>query len=331
MAKNTDIFGLLNKVGAADKALTEGVVFAPVAPNSRIIRTRLAGMVREFNIPRQKTAGLRIFQPTGTTQAKYVREADPDEVRQYLNLLPKVYVIFVYKDDHHWYAFPANLDAYKRIGDPTLVAVHNADGVEPFDHAIARFDGACFWYDDLDYRIDVMRAVGLRDELSSRDWSRVSKAAVDDPKTYAVAVKGLTPEDEIAYQLAARRVIQETRSTLETRIEADLQDVGAKLSSYVEKGDNVEVRWVNASGRSYTSVLRKDDFRVVTAGICVSGEDRKFNLKTLVGVVTHAEKQRAVVVVGENGMLEDRYFNIHPEPRELGDRGALRHDDEDDW
>jgi hypothetical protein len=336
MTQKKSLFDLIDKVGKADKALTSGDIFAPVAPNSRIIRTRVADMVREFNIPRQKTAGLRIFQATDTTHARYVREANPDETRQYLDMLPKVYFILVYRGEDHWYGFPANQDAFaKKMGDPTLVIVHNADNVDQFDHVITRFDGACFWFDDLDNRVDPIKTMDLRDALKARDWSRVSKTDIDNPKTYAVEVKGVTPEDMIAYQLAARRVIQETRSSLETRLETDLKDVGAKLDGYTERGDNVEVRWVNASGQGYTTVIRKDDFKVVTAGICVSGEDRKFNLKSLVGVVNHAEQQRRVGWIGHGGGLNERqYFDVHPEPRELGDRGRDRghgDDEDEDW
>lgn len=317
-----DIFSLIDKVGKADKDLVSGDIFASVAPHSRKIRTSVAGMVREFNIPRQKSAGLRIFQATGVNSAKYVRDAEPLEARQYLDLLPKIHLILVYRDDHFWYGFPANLAAYTiKVGAPTLVVVHSADNVEHFDHVISRYDGACFWYDDLDNRVDPERVFGMRDALNTKDWSKVSKTFIDDPKTYDLPLKGITPEDAIAYQLAARRVIQETRSTLETRLESELRDVEAKLDSYVERGDNVEVRWVNASGQPYTSVIRKDDFQVVTAGICVSGEDRKFDLKSLVGIVSYAENKRHVVRIGDGYMEEDSYFDAHPEPKNLGDRG----------
>ncbi len=317
-----DIFSLIDKVGKAEKELISGDIFASVAPNSRLIRTSVSGMVREFNIPKQKTAGLRIFHATSTSIAKYVRDADAVEARQYLDLLPKVNFVLVYRDDLYWYGFPANLESYTtRIGDPALVRVHNADNVEVFDHVISRYDGACFWFDDLDFRVDPERVLNMRQALQGRDWAKISTVAVDDVRTYALDIKGLTPEDAIAYQLVARRLIQETRSTLESRLESELKNVEAKLDSYVERGDNVEVRWVNASGQPYTSVIRKDDFQVVTAGICVSGEDRKFDLKSLVGVVTNAEKKRGVVRIGDGYMEEGHYFNVHPEPKDLGNRG----------
>jgi len=321
------IFDLIDKVGKADEELLYTEIFAPVVAGSRRIRTRVAGMVREFKIPRQRSTGLRVFEADDIDRASYKREANEDEVRQYLELLPKVHLILVYQGDGGlWYGFPANIEGFsRRVGtDSTLVPVRLVEGADQFDYAVSRYDGLVFWFDDLDYRVDPEKQDAMRDALREKDWSRVRRNQLDDPKTYALDVKGLTAEDSIAYQLAARRVIQETKSSLEQRLEEDLEDVNAKLDSYVERGDMVEVRWVNASGQGYTSVVMREDFRVVTAGICVSGEDRKFNLKSLVGVVNYAEDGYGPVRIGHGHMDEDEYFDIHPEPRVLGDRGGRR-------
>ena len=324
------IFDLIDKVGKADEELRGQEIFAAVARGGRRIRTRVAGMVREFKIPRQRTTGLRIFKADTLDSASYVREADEDQIRQYLELLPVLHLILVYQAEGGvWYGFPASIDAYTRRtgGDPTLVAVRLVEGADRFDYVVSRYDGAFFWFDDIDYRTDPEKIDGMRDALRDKDWTRVRKTDIDLPATYALDVKGMAQEDHIAYQLAARRVIQETKTTLEQRLETELHDVNAKLDSFVERGDNIEVMWVNASGQGYTSVIRKEDFRVVTAGICVSGEDRKFDLKSLVGVVNYAEGKHGVVRIGvgnQGGMGEDAYFDIHPEPGDLGDRGRGR-------
>lgn len=316
------IFDLINKVGKADAALQEQTIVAPVVVGSTCIKTRVAGMVREFQIRKQRSVGLKLFKPTSTTHARYVSDADEDQYREYLSLLPKLQLIAVYQLDGVWYGYPCHHDAFKRYGAPTLVAIRKADPtVDQFDTIIARYDGVVFWYDDVDYRVDPDKQDALRDALSQRDWSRVRRSQVDDPAIYEVAASGLTAEDRIAYQIAARRIIQDSKSTIEQRLEEDLQDVRASLDSFVERGDNIEVRWVNSSGQGYTTVVHREDFKVVTAGICVSGEDRKFDLKSLVGVVNYAESQHRIVRVGHGHMEEGAYFDVHPEPDELGRRG----------
>jgi len=320
------IFDLIDAVGKADAATREQEIFAPVSAGSNRIRTSVAGMVREFRIPRQRESGLKMFRSTGTNSAEYTRDADEDEIRQFMELLPKVMLILVYQDSGHWYGFPAHLDSFKaRCGDLTLVRVQRPeDTLDRFDYVIARYGGNSFWYDDTDYRIDPDKLDALREGLQTTDWSKVRRGDVDDPATYAIDFRGLTEEDRISYQIAARRIIQETKSTIEQQLDEALTDVNAKLDSFVERGDNLEVKWVNSSGQPYTTVVQKEGFQVVTAGICVSGEDRKFDLKSLVGVVNYAEGAHGVVRVGHGHMGEDVYFDVHPEPDALGDRGQDR-------
>jgi hypothetical protein len=52
----------------------------------------------------------------------------------------------------------------------------------------------------------------------------------------------------------------------------------------MERGDGVRVRY-RVHGHEYISSVDKDDLSVQLAGICLSGEDQKFDLSSLVGVL----------------------------------------------
>jgi len=314
------ILSLLEKINKEDMKISEQEILAPVQIGSAFIQTKVANMIRKFAISEQRSSGIKIFKATDYENASYIREASEGEIRSYLDILPKIILILLYQQDGCWYAFPAHQEQFKRVGPATVVSILNThESCDRFDYVIARYDGYTFWYDDVDYRVDPDKQEHMRSSLMKQNWGKIRN--VDDPNVYILDYKGLTLEDSIAYQIAARRLIQDSRSTIEQRLEKDLLDVNAKLSSVIEKGVNIEVKWINASGQIYTTVIQKNDFRVVTAGICVSGEDRKFDLKSLVGVVNYAESHKHVVRVGQGHMEEDSYFNVHPEPKNLGDRG----------
>ncbi|WP_445248687.1 hypothetical protein [Microcoleus sp. OTE_8_concoct_300] len=45
------------------------------------------------------------------------------------------------------------------------------------------------------------------------------------------------------------------------------------------------VEWTSGSGEHHTSAIAKNDLTVMSAGICLSGLDKDFDLHSLVGVV----------------------------------------------
>ena len=75
----------------------------------------------------------------------------------------------------------------------------------------------------------------------------------------------------------------------EARLRGALRFGGGDLTSYRDRGDHWLVEWTTREGNQHTSAISKRDLTVVSAGICLSGEDEKFDLQSLVGVVEGAE------------------------------------------
>jgi hypothetical protein len=84
------------------------------------------------------------------------------------------------------------------------------------------------------------------------------------------------------------------RDHVEIRLTEALSHAGATLSSYIER-ENVYTLTFNVDEQTHRSAIHKDDLTVLVAGICLSGEDREFDLQSLVGVL-HEGRQRGRIV-----------------------------------
>jgi hypothetical protein len=104
---------------------------------------------------------------------------------------------------------------------------------------------------------------------------------------------GLTPEQRLAY--AAEHVrrehaeIERRKLSDEGRLQTALEHAGARLTGFSEVQDVYRVSYV-VDGRRHTSVVRKDNLAIASAGICLSGEDHKFDLASLVSVLREGQK-----------------------------------------
>ena len=76
-----------------------------------------------------------------------------------------------------------------------------------------------------------------------------------------------------------------------------LGHAGARYRSYSERG-GVYVVHYEIEGRRHVSTVNRDDLSVVTAGVCLSGTDRRFDLTSLVGVLRQAHDSGRIYWTG---------------------------------
>lgn len=126
---------------------------------------------------------------------------------------------------------------------------------------------------------------------------------------------GLTAEERTAYarHFGPRFLaeVEARRDREEHRLCAALAHAGADLREYQIRGDAYRVVY-EVDGRRQASVVSRDDLTVQVAGICLSGHDRQFDLKSMVGV-READAIGHVVRIGDDGGLpENVYWDVHP-------------------
>ncbi len=306
---------LLNKLASQEREFLDKEIFAPYIKGGAQIMLRINKVIYKLKTQKFKGDGFGVFMAADANTAELIREAERYEIDDYLHLLPKVEFILVAKAGR-WLGFPAQANAFEHRFQvkPQLVPILVADNIEVMDVVEARFDGANFWFDSAKFGDDIERKEKLRDRLERRNYS-----ITDEIKS------GLTPEENIAFTYAVEFHKEANKSHLEKRLEDEFNKTGAILDKFIERGENVEVQWQDKHTKSkYTSVLKKNDLSVVTAGICLAGGDQTFDLQSLVTVCRQGQQHGRTVHVGRGGMSERSYWDMY------GNRDRDTYDDDYD-
>lgn len=290
--KKTNVKNLLERLAVQENEL-QGKHFLAPAVRGGQVRTKLDGLLYTFKPQPADFEGWGIFSPHSETEARLVEEADAFQTAEFLQLFPalKVHLIFALRGNV-WLAFPVNeSDAKQRFFKKALevepFAVHLATEARAFETVVARNVGGIWFFDESDRRANPETGEVLRQSLANG-------VRVEDLNN-----KNLTPEIKICYQIASRRdeFLQErerrrlqlrqaghAQNNDERRLREAVRFGGGELLDHADRGDYWVIDWTTRTGERHTSTIAKD-FTVITAGICLSGEDEKFDLHSLVGVV----------------------------------------------
>ena len=299
------IFDLLDRMESAEDAFLETEFLAPVLAGGWV-QVRIEGLVCTLRVMGHAGPGWAILKPLSMDRARVVAEPALRQIRDYLGLFPAVRLLLLARARSYWLAIPARRgDGRIQVEGP--VRVHLATGVEPFQQVIARFDGSSFWFQEIDRRRSPAIAAYLRDAFNA-------EMPVED-----LHKPTLTAEEREVYRLAqqaaeaARQAAEAAqRDRVEVRLADALAHAGAELASYIEREDVYTVTYT-VDGRAHRSTVRKEDLTVMAAGICLAGQDRHFDLQSLVGVLREGAQGQRLVNVGDGGDLdEEAYWRIHP-------------------
>lgn len=269
---------ILQKVAAEEKSFRKRKFIAPVIKSGKV-RTKMSGMVYTFNFENTDFEGWGLFKPVSEQKVKMVKEADFVMIDQYLKLLKAFRMRLAYKlRGNTWLAYTVNeSDALQRLGKVKPVLVHLVTEGSDFEQIVVRFDGGNFWFQELDRKADPFLAEDLR-------------AALKEEKLLSdLTIKGLTPEMKTVYEMAIdRRILlykKMNASTDEGRLEAALKTGGGILDDFQDRGEYWLVNWTTSNGEQHHSAIQKENLTVMSAGICLAGEDDRFDLQSLVAVV----------------------------------------------
>ena len=268
---------ILNRLEAAESDFLQREVLAPVLPGRGVV-VRIAGIICTLTVTGKRFAGWGVLRPQTLKTAALVRPATLAEVAAYLKLFPAQRLIVVAREGRQWYALPASQgERGLQLNGPAPVLLAEA-GIQPFETVVARFDGHFFWYERRDNRRNPALAAYLREALDA------------GTPTEALRKSGLSPEECAAYDWARTLVAEAERAGVAGRLAAALAHAGGRLIAFTERDDSYTVAYQVGDERA-VSTVRKGDLSVLTAGICLSGQDARFDLTSMVSVMREAAGQ----------------------------------------
>jgi hypothetical protein len=294
-----NIHDLLNKMESAEDEFLRTEFMAPVLPDGRV-RVRITGIVCTLRVEEKVAPGWAILKPLAMDRAQVVAQASLRQIRDYLALFPVVRLLLVARTKSNWLALPAHRgDSRFQITNP--VPVHLTTGAEPFQQVVARFDGGHFWFQEVDRRRNPAIAAYLRQALG------------EETPPEELRKPTLTAEERAAYTLSFQALLAARRDKVELRLADALAHVGAEFASYIERDDAYTVAFT-VDNRTYRSTVAKNDLTILSAGICLSGQDRRFDLQSLVGVIREGTLGQLLVFVGDDEDLDEAtYWRVHPQ------------------
>ncbi|MGD1911597.1 MAG: hypothetical protein ACFB2X_12260 [Rivularia sp. (in: cyanobacteria)] len=274
----TDIRKLINQLATEENKLRLTEFIAPCVGNGKV-RTRIAGMVYTFTPKPGNIKGWGIFQPLNEKQAAFIEEPNLPLISEYLKNFQPLRLRLAYPlQGQSWLAYPVNeADMRQRCGYCKPIPVHLVTEAACFEVIIARTDNTAWWFEECDRHADVMVTEKLRERL------KIVTAASQ------LHFKGMTPElrttNDLATQQAQEFSALKQQRRDEKRLKEALKIGGGELREWSDRQDYWVVEWITSDGEYHTSAISKNDLTVISAGICLSGEDEKFDLQSLVGVV----------------------------------------------
>lgn len=267
----SSIYELIDQIGEKENSLLEKEFISPIFYND-FIATRICGLVYKFKISHRKPGWYK-FRPRNAKEAAVVEEANDLEINSYLRHLNKIRFVLVYKSKGVYYGLPSKTNKYGFSMSDLLPVYLYDDQAMDFDQVICRYDGCNFWFESIDMVNDSSKGEYLREQL---------KEFTDTPK---IRFSGLTLEEKIAYAFRFKVDKELVEDKKKRDIRQDVEHAGGVFVDFKEGKDFYNVTY-EVDGTEYTSTISKrPGHQVITAGICLDGGDKTFDLKSLVTVM----------------------------------------------
>ena len=286
----TDARRLLERFAREERAVRDREFVAPVVSGGQVA-VRVSGLVWRLTVaphPRSGQAhGWSVLRATEDGRADVLRAAKLGEVSRYLERLPRFRFVLVERAVDRWLGVRATADG--RLRGDVLYPVGLVTDGERFDTVCARFDGAAFWFESVDAGRDPGRGAWLRTQLAAGaapELLQRPELTAEERTAYAhlVSARELAAQHAVERGLlAVERGLLAEVATEERRVRRAVEHAGGVFLRLDPVGEELTVT-VEVDGHAHRALLRRRDLTVLSAGMCLSGQDSDFDLASLITV-----------------------------------------------
>ena len=254
------------------------------------IQVRIKGLVLTLRIrePRfyKVMDRLLVWVTNDGHTADPVGPASPRELREYINLFPSVRLLVTRIEGNRMWGIQSRTGTGKVqfTGEVPIINLQPLLFVDLFDEVSCCFDGTTFFCGEaiIDDPGSMMVAAKLREEIQDRRFTYNNETSL--------AARYMRPEHEIAFRIAWNRLIEDAKGMVETILGNAVSHAGGQLKGYKQDEDTYKVT-IKVDDQEFRNVVVSQDMEVISAGICLSGQDRIFDLQSLVSVFREGQSK----------------------------------------
>jgi hypothetical protein len=266
---------LFAKLVEAETNFKEQEFLAPVLRGQKV-KIKINSIVMDLLVRPKTFEGWGIFKTSDFKTARRIREADVFERTSYLELFPAVRAVVVKVGDN-FQAIPLPDNRFKITG---MIPVQLPNDLEQFEIACLHYDGSNFWFGQTD-----------PDGIMIADYLRSSLGENKIPNK--LSHQGLLKEHLDAYIFATNEKKKLTELSFDGRIQGAVIRGGGVYKSHKKIANNQFTVTYEIDGSNYTSTVNNGLF-VESAGICLSGTDKNFDLQSLMSVIREGQNRRLI-------------------------------------
>ena len=227
------------------------------------------------------------WRATNKKTAVYMRQANLQEQLAYLDLFPTTRLLITeVKHEDRFTGVMSRVGTGKiRIeGEVEVISLTRITRPALFEEVEVCFDGSIFFFKRiiLDDQHELYVQAKLRDEFLDRAFSYDADAVL--------ATKYLRPEHLVAFDYAWNRVALSAEEVAQKMLGDAVSHAGGTLKKYEDDVDTYKVT-MEVDGIEQSPIVISKDMDIISAGVCLSGDDQIFDLQSLVGVLREGKSE----------------------------------------